>query len=256
MTEKQLRENVCAQARMWLGRNEKDGTHKPIIDLYNTINPLPRGYKLQYTDAWCAGFVSAIAQACGLTQIIFPECSCGRMISEYQRNNRWMETDSFIPQPGDVLFYDWQDSGAGDCTGEPDHVGLVVEVKGRSLSIIEGNASDAVKLITRTVDSRYIRGYGLPDYASMASGEEEARPDPEPYALTCKPVIPYLIAGDTCAAVAALQGALTYLGYPCGKIDGDYGPKTESAVQAFKKDKGLNPSYLDIGKKTWTKLLS
>lgn len=42
---------VLAQARAWIGRNEADGTHKGIIDVYNGHKPLARGYKVKYTDA-------------------------------------------------------------------------------------------------------------------------------------------------------------------------------------------------------------
>lgn len=35
----------------------EDG-HKWIVDAYNSIKPLPRGYKLKMSDAWCAGTVS------------------------------------------------------------------------------------------------------------------------------------------------------------------------------------------------------
>ena len=79
MTENELRARVCAQARLWLGRKEADGSHREIIDVYNQIVPLPRGYRLRYDDPWCAGFVSAVAQELGLTAWIFPECGCGPM---------------------------------------------------------------------------------------------------------------------------------------------------------------------------------
>ena len=61
---------ALAQAREWIGRNEADGTHKGIIDVYNGHTPLARGYRVKYTDAWCATFVSAVAIKCGLTEII------------------------------------------------------------------------------------------------------------------------------------------------------------------------------------------
>ena len=61
---------VVNQAKAWLGYNEADGSHRAIIDLYNTQNPRPRGYKVTYTDAWCATFVSAVAVKLGYTRII------------------------------------------------------------------------------------------------------------------------------------------------------------------------------------------
>lgn len=52
---------VIQQAEKWLGYNEGDGTFKVIIDIYNADTPLARGYKVKYTDEWCATFVSACA---------------------------------------------------------------------------------------------------------------------------------------------------------------------------------------------------
>ncbi len=52
---------VVQQAQQWVGLNENDGSFKPIIDIYNADKPLARGYKVKYTDEWCATFVSACA---------------------------------------------------------------------------------------------------------------------------------------------------------------------------------------------------
>lgn len=51
MTEQQVRELVVSTARAWLGKNERDGSHREIIDLYNAHKPLARGYAVKYTDA-------------------------------------------------------------------------------------------------------------------------------------------------------------------------------------------------------------
>jgi hypothetical protein len=45
--------------------------------------------------------------------------------------------------------------------------------------------------------------------------------------------------GDSGAQVRALQHALTSLGYPVGKVDGQYGPATKTAVAAFQHAAGL-----------------
>lgn len=169
MTEQQIREKVVAAAKSYLGCKESDGTHKQIIDLYNSQSPLPVGYKVTYSDAWCATFVSAVAVQLGLTDIILPECSCSRMVALYQKAGRWTENDAYVPQVGDIIMYDWQDSGSGDNTGTPDHVGYVVDVSGQSMTIIEGNKDDSVSYRTIAVNGQYIRGYCLPNYAAKAT---------------------------------------------------------------------------------------
>ena len=169
MTELELRQKFVKIAESYLGCKESDGSHKKIIDLYNTIKPLPVGYKVSYTDAWCATYVSAMAQEAGLTSIVFPECGCERMLKLYSKAGRWMENDAYVPQPGDIIFYDWADNGVGDNQGYSDHVGIVVSVTNGKIKLIEGNASDSVKYTARDVNGKSIRGFGLPDFASKAT---------------------------------------------------------------------------------------
>ena len=285
MTEHELRARVCARARLWLGRREADGSHKEIIDIYNQIVPLPRGYRLQYNDPWCAGFVSALAQTLGLTERIFPECGCGPMVEQYRKAGRWMEDDAYVPQPGDVIFYDWQDSGLGDNRGEPDHVGLVLTAEGDRITVIEGNCGHAVAIRMLFRDGRYIRGYGLPDYAAAAAemegdesagGEVPGGPDPattqepdaggdavldvpSPAALPegrCYMALPVLRVGDTSEAVRAAQYLLKGRGFSVGWMgaDGDFGPKTEAAVMRFQGSRGIKADGI-VGPVTWTELI-
>ena len=158
------RTKVVEQARAWLGCRESNGTHKQIIDIYNTQNPRPRGYKVQYTDAWCATFVSAVAVKLGYTSIIPCECSCNYMIEGFKRIGCWVENDAYTPKQGDVIFYDWQDNGAGDNVGSSDHVGIVEGCDGVNITVIEGNNSNSVARRTLRVNGRYIRGFGVPKY--------------------------------------------------------------------------------------------
>lgn len=172
-TEQELRQSVVSVMRGWLGYNEKNGKFRSIIDLYNTQRPLPRGYTVQYTDEWCAATVTAAGIQAGLHDIILGECSCSRMIALYQAVGRWMENDAYRPQPGDIIMYDWDDTGAGENKGAPEHVGIVAEVNGNTLTIIEGNKGQAVATRTMAVNGRYIRGYCLPDYAGKAESEDD-----------------------------------------------------------------------------------
>ena len=166
ITEAEARQRVISIAVSWYGKKEADGSHRSIIDLYNGHTPLARGYKVRYTDAWCATYGSAVAIAAGYADIIPTECGCGQMIAAFRAMNRWVENDAYIPSPGDYIFYDWDDTGAGDCTGWPEHVGIVVSVFGDVIKVIEGNKDDAVGYREIKVNGRYIRGYGVPDYGA------------------------------------------------------------------------------------------
>lgn len=169
MTENELRAKVVAQARSWLGCKESNGSHKKIIDLYNSHKPLARGYPVKYTDAWCSTFASAVAIACGLTDIIPTECGCEKHIQLFKRFGSWEENDAYVPKPADYIFYDWDDNGVGECTGAADHIGIVETVNGNSMTIIEGNMSNAVGRRNLKVNAGYIRGYGIPNYARKAT---------------------------------------------------------------------------------------
>lgn len=186
------RSAVVAQAQAWLGRNEANGTHREIIDIYNAHRPLARGYAVKYTDAWCATFVSAVAIKCGYTSIIPTECGCQNQIQLFKNLDEWVENDAYVPKAGDVIFYDWDDSGEGDNTGYADHVGIVEKVSGSTITLIEGNYSNAVKRRTIQVNARYIRGYGVPKYDS----DETASSTPTTGKKSIETIAKEVIAGQ------------------------------------------------------------
>lgn len=169
MTESQVRAKVVNAFLAWKGCKESNGSHRKIIDIYNGHAPLARGYRVQYGDSWCATAASAAAIVAGLTDIIPTECGCGQMIQLFKNMGRWQENDAYTPKAGDYIFYDWDDNGAGDDTGWPEHVGVVVSVSGSTITVIEGNKNDAVGERQIAVNARYIRGYGVPNYASKAT---------------------------------------------------------------------------------------
>ena len=177
MTEKELRQKVVSTALAWLGTRENTAKHLEMLAIYNAQRPLPRGTRMLSSWPWCAAFVSTVSLQCGLRDIMPTECGCPSMIRLYQELGRWIEDDAYVPSPADVIFYDWQDSGVGDNVGQSDHVGIVVGCTDGMMTIIEGNCDNAVKLRQIAVNARYIRGYGVPDFASKADGEE---PQPEP----------------------------------------------------------------------------
>lgn len=176
MTEQEIRQQVVATVRGWLGAKRGDPTHRLIVDTYNAYPALPlrngKPYKMTYKDDWCAATPSAAAIMVDITDIMPVECSCGNMMRLYQALGRWVEDDNYIPQPGDLLMYDWDDNGQGDNRSAPEHVGMVeaVDQTRGTMTIIEGNMGSGSVVGRRTVPigGRYIRGYCCPDYASKA----------------------------------------------------------------------------------------
>ncbi len=90
----------------------------------------------------------------------------------FQKLGEWDENDARVPKAGDIIFYDWQDSGVGDNKGTPDHVGIVEEVCGSAITVIEGNRNNAVGRRKIAVNGRYIRGYGVPKFETSEKSVE------------------------------------------------------------------------------------
>ena len=183
MTENELRQQVVNTAKSFYGAVQGGELHRCILEGYNSHRPLARGYAVQENDAWCATFVSYIAILCGITDILPTECGCGPQIALFQALGEWVEDDGYRPKPGDVIYYDWEDSGAGDNMGSANHVGLVVSLTGNTIRVIEGNLSRAVGYRDIQVNGRYIRGFGVPDYGKKAGdpGAEQEETDVKRY---------------------------------------------------------------------------
>lgn len=163
---KYSRQKVVDLVKSWDGKNEADGSYKSIIDIYNSKEPFPRSAKMLYGWAWCACTWSALAKALGYTAIMPVEISCYYIIEQAKKMGCWQENDAYVPSPGDAVLYDWQDNGAGDNTGNPDHIGTIIEVyKNAGYMVVEeGNYSNSVKKRTLSINGRYIRGFIVPKY--------------------------------------------------------------------------------------------
>lgn len=167
--EKELRREIVATAESWLGVQEGDAGHERIVQTYNSHEPLAQGYEVTTSDNWCAAFASVAAIEAGFTDIIPTECGCERQTELWKDLGRWEEDDTYIPLPGDYIYYAWNEGfDFGDCTGWADHVGIVVGTAGPFIRVIEGNWSDSVTYHTVLRWDYQIRGFGLPDYESKA----------------------------------------------------------------------------------------
>ena len=167
-------QKVLNVARSWIGRNEADGSHRYIIDLYNSVKPLPRGYMVKYTDHWCSTFVSAVAIKAGATDIIPRECGCEKQIELCQKMGIWIEDGNITPRAGDIIFYNWDDSSQPN-DGYADHVGIVESVAGYTITVIEGNMNERVGRRNIRIGHGNIRGYARPRY-STSSGNTPVQP--------------------------------------------------------------------------------
>lgn len=176
MTELELRQTVVNVMLDWYkkGVKESDGSHRQIIDLYNKYGD-QTGYHMTYSDPWCATAASAaflVAEhntGIPFSTIIPKECSCERMIQKFAKLGEWEENDAYVPTIGDYIFYDWNDTGVGDDTGISDHVGIITGINMGRISTVEGNYNNGFGKRSIAINGRYIRGFGLPNYAKLAS---------------------------------------------------------------------------------------
>ncbi len=108
---------------------------------------------------WCACFVSWCANECGLIKSgAVPKFSyCPTGVQWFKDAGLW-RAGGEEPQPGDIVFFDWE----GD--GTSDHVGIVESCDGRTVETIEGNSGDACRRNAYDVGSASIMGYGTPMY--------------------------------------------------------------------------------------------
>lgn len=135
--------NKC---KSYLNIHEGTPLHKFIIDNYNHISPLPRGYKVNYKDAWCAAFISSVAFMCGSKSFPF-ECSAEKM---RQKTKGVKE-----PYEGCLVFFG---------NKYASHVGLVTKITKTYLFTIEGNANNSVLERKYKIDDAKILSYGAVSY--------------------------------------------------------------------------------------------
>lgn len=113
-------------------------------------------FGFQNREEWCACFVSWCEDQCGYikddTAPRFALVSDGA--DWFVLRDQWRLMGE-TPEPGDLIFFDW------DQDGGRDHVGIVSAVDGDKVFTIEGNSSDLCRRKRYFVDDPVIYGYGV-----------------------------------------------------------------------------------------------
>lgn len=86
-------QDVLNVMRSWIGYSEANGKFRQIIDLYNSHQPLARGYAVQYTDEWCDTAVSAAAIQAGCVDLIGTECGCEKHIEIFKERGSGLKME-------------------------------------------------------------------------------------------------------------------------------------------------------------------
>ncbi len=152
-------QDVLAIARTQLGY--KESTENYIVAESGVQKGYTR-YGAWYGDPygdWCAMFVSFCMHYGGVEGIPI-HSGCTPWIRELKEMNLFREQGTYRPEPGDIIFFDWEGDGLSD------HVGLVSELKDASdegpaeLIALEGNASNRVRYVSYDPKDTRIAGYG------------------------------------------------------------------------------------------------
>ncbi len=138
-----------------------------LSQLGNTGEPYWTYMGFESRVEWCACFVSWCANECGYIEAGLLPNTAGCVVGEtwFRQRDRWQDS-SYIPNPGDIIYFDWDDARTGGQDGVTDHVGIVEKVEDGYVYTVEGNSNDLVKSRSYPIDSNEIYGYGVPDYAS------------------------------------------------------------------------------------------
>lgn len=139
--------SIIEAAKEKIGIKEGSAEHKALVKEYNAVKPLPRGYKARYADPWCALFASVCMQETGVNA--YREVSVQYMYNLFKMAGKATKT----PKPGYLVFYQWD-------SGVLDHVGVVEDIDGAYLDVIEGNYKNSVGVRRIAKNDRRIFSYG------------------------------------------------------------------------------------------------
>lgn len=116
-------------------------------------------YGYPYRVEWCVIFVSWCADQCGyLDEGVLPKMEgVLPLVDWFRERDQWQYRD-YEPNPGDLIFYDWENDGIAD------HVGIVERVENGLIYSIEGNVDDRCIENSHYTGTPSIYGFGLPQY--------------------------------------------------------------------------------------------
>ena len=140
-----------------VGRNNTDIVEIAATQIGNVGGaPYWSWYGFTGRVEWCACFVSWCANESGLIEEgLVPKFSyCPTGVQWFKDAGRWKDR-GYVPQPGDIIFFDWQGDGVSD------HVGIVESSDGSAVYTIEGNSGDACERSKYDINSLSVLGYGL-----------------------------------------------------------------------------------------------
>lgn len=185
---------------------------------------------------WC--FLTAFGYDIGSSLTYGGTAACFNSAQLFKSAGAW----SRFPEVGDQAFFL---SGGGI-----NHTGIVVDVNSAAFTTVEGNYSDKVSSVRHNVGASDVAGFGRPEWSLVQSvavtdGKENVSlENKEKLDLNSHIWKPQTLKyGSTGVDVYVLQGILVakkfYADNNKREIDGEYGAKTQAAVNQAKKFYGM-----------------
>lgn len=119
----------------------------------------------------------------------------------------------------------------------------------RSRQIALGAVALALLLLVLWAAGAFGGGGSAPRRPATTAAQLPPTTAPSSTPAAAQPPTTTLMPGNSGRQVKRLQRALAQLGYSPGRIDGNYGPATESALKRFQRANGLQPDGV-LGPKT------
>lgn len=220
------------------GTAEQQALFKDIINTFNTVKP--HGYKANVSDPWCAEAWSSWQIMAGNTSKDVPlSASCTQIIIDSEKLGIWEENESKKPNIGDGVLYNWSDGNdfkTTDCKKAPNHIGIVVKVTSKTITVLEGNMGKNAICGLREVDinGQFLRGFVQPKYRPLT-------------ASVYKPKTPYggklpnttIHYGSSGTQAKYLQQFLNWVLGTSLAVDGQFGRLSTEALLTYQKTYNL-----------------
>lgn len=232
--------SILQNAKSVIGWNSTNGGKQALIDAYNMILPLPAGYKMKYSDPWCAAGLSAIFYTAGASSIFPSECSVDRMYRIAQRCGMVVGDDV---KPGDCIVYNW------DSNSTLDHVGLIEKAEKNAYQVIECNLKDSVGRRVIHKSAKSIAGFFRPLYVYTHDQDDYAIEYAQYFSRSYAGA--YRI-GDTAPFYSGTTGKYSLMGFlVAGEFVHNYGYFSTRNGKVFlyvKRDKTGKVGFIELAK--------
>lgn len=191
---------------------------------------------------WCAFIIQQLFKE-NLNIELSRSCTATRTILK-SRDDFFEIKNITDSQIGDIVLYDWDNSG--DC----DHIGMIYKIDNGKIYAIEGNVNDD-NFKNSVVDVKLIDTYRKSKVSNIFRHKSE---ESESYTITPVVVVSKcdLYNGVKSDKIVA-QSLLHVLGYYFGLIDGIFGNKTIAAIKNFQRNHDIcETGIIDEG--TWKEM--